>query len=83
MKRLGFFLLAVWMLLSLVACGAGQSKTEDEAPKVSLGTIDGEQITDGTTVRIKAMTGPTGMGLAALMHNDKAGAGNKCDYEVE
>ncbi len=85
MKRLFSLLLALGLIFSLAACSAQPVTETAEEPK---GTEEGTKtedatLTDDTTIRMMAMTGPTGMGLAKLIANDKAESGNKCDYEIE
>lgn len=81
MKRTLSWLLILTLLFSLLSCA--------EAPQTTAETATAETVTetaeekDNTTIRLMAMTGPTGMGLASLIHNDKENNGNKCDYEIQ
>ena len=67
-------LLAVMMLLSMTACG-GSEKTEEPATapdveqsaEVETPEVPEEPADTGVTMRVAAMTGPTGMGLAYLL----------------
>ena len=68
------------MLLGLCACGnkaPQENKTTEE-------TVTETQTAapDDTVIRLLALTGPTGMGLAQLLHNNTAGSGNKCVYDA-
>ena len=76
MKKILAALLALTVLLGLVACGPA-------SPEGTAGTEEGTATGDETTIRLMALKGPTGMGLASLLHNDKNGSGNRCDYDVE
>ncbi|MBQ4037617.1 MAG: PhnD/SsuA/transferrin family substrate-binding protein [Clostridia bacterium] len=83
MKKIFALLLTLALLVPLTACKYEIPKGENEPPLD--GPIESYEAPSGGngTVRIMAMTGPTGMGLAELMHNDKAGSGNGLDYSVE
>ena len=62
--------LAVVMLLGLTACGGSEqsSDTVEEEPAVEETPVEEETPVDtGVTMRVAAMTGPTGMGLVKLM----------------
>lgn len=80
MKKLTSLLLVLVMLFGLAACGAEEPKITDTQDAV---TVTEEVVADKTPVRLMALQGPTGMGLASLLHNDKAGSGNKADYTAE
>lgn len=80
MKKLASLLLVLVMLFGLAACGAEEPKTTDTQDAV---TVTEEVVADKTPVRLMALQGPTGMGLASLLHNDKSGSGNKADYTAE
>lgn len=83
MKKILALFLALSMLFSFAACAAEEAVTateNDTADKTATATAEEE---DNTTIRMMAMTGPTGMGLASLIANDKAGSGNSADYEIE
>ena len=79
MKQLTALCLAVWMLLSLTACGgkggespAQEDTVQEEQTPDAPGSGGPSQSADepadtGVTVRVAAMTGPTGMGLVQLM----------------
>ncbi len=82
MKKIISFTLALLMLFSLTACGADKDNVTATLPEETQTLVTEEAVKDDTTIRLLAMTGPTGMGLAQLLHNDKAGEGNKCDYEA-
>ncbi len=77
MKRTLSCLLILSLLFSLLSCAEAPQATT--APE----TTETMEEKDNTTIRLMAMTGPTGMGLASLIHNDKEGSGNKCDYTIE
>ncbi|MBE6712199.1 MAG: ABC transporter substrate-binding protein [Ruminococcaceae bacterium] len=81
MKKIIALALALLMLLPLCAC----SEKKDETKTDEKAAVQGEKAesVDNTTVRLKALTGPTGMGLATLIHNQKAGSGNKANYEID
>lgn len=62
--------LAIVMMLGLVACGGSEQESEpvEEEPVVEEAPVEEEAPVDtGVTMRVAAMTGPTGMGLAALL----------------
>lgn len=62
--------LTVVMLLGLTACGGSEqsSDTVEEEPAVEETPVEEETPVDtGVTMRVAAMTGPTGMGLVKLM----------------
>ena len=61
--------MAVVMLVGLTACGGNsQSKQEVEEPAAEETPVEEETPADtGVTMRVAAMTGPTGMGLVKLM----------------
>ena len=80
MKKLLALILSLTMIVSLVSC-AKEPVTTQETENKTTATAETEK--DNTTVRMMAMTGPTGMGLAGLIANDKAKSGNKADYEIE
>lgn len=80
MKKLMALILVLTMIVSLAAC-AKEDVTTKETTSDPTATV--EPTADNTTIRMMAMTGPTGMGLAGLIANDKAGSGNKADYEIE
>lgn len=77
MKKIVSLLLVAVMVFGLAACSEAEPKTTVTETAVT------EETVDNTTVNLMALQGPTGMGLAALLHNDKAGSGNKVDYEAE
>lgn len=72
-------LLSVLLILSLVSCTAAPSATEP----VQTDSIEDPAIAPKPTVRLMALKGPTGMGLAGLIENDATGSGNVLDYETE
>ncbi len=83
MKKLFACALALLMLLSTVSCQKeSKNETLDEESKTEE-TKTEEVLTDNTTIRLLAMTGPTGMGLAELLHNQKEGSGNLCSYDAQ
>lgn len=77
MKRLLALCLTLTLTLSLTACGGAKQEAVDEPPAVqeevapadpgSSGPSEPEVPNTGVTLRVAAMTGPTGMGLVALM----------------
>lgn len=82
LNRVTALLLALLLALSMSACGAkeeeipsvpgsnGPSKPVAQEPEVPVDTEAGEETQQpdtGVTMRVAAMTGPTGMGLVALM----------------
>lgn len=73
MKRLFALLLIATMLLLPVACTGTPENTNTETTETQTKAPD-------PAIRLMAMTGPTGMGLANLIHNDTVGSGNRCDY---
>lgn len=92
MKKLLVLTLALSLLLPLCACNFPETEPVTGVPPLNAtvtvedtetATDDEVPLTDDTTVRLMAMTGPTGMGLASLLHNDKEGEGNLADYEAE
>ena len=85
MKKITALVLALVMLFGLAACAEEPKETETlptltEEKQTETAT---EEKTDNTVIRLKALTGPTGMGLATLLHNNKEGSGNKQTYEAE
>ncbi len=91
MKKLFALLITLSLLCSLCACAvtptpgtdAGTKKTEEGTNTFDTTDKTEEETLEDVSIRIMAMTGPTGMGLSSLMHNDKAEEGNLADYEVE
>lgn len=77
MKKILALALALLMLFPLASCGKSEVATTTEEAEVTKETVD------DTTIRMMAMIGPTGMGLASLIHNDKENSGNLADYEIE
>ena len=89
MKKLLCALLVLTMLICAVSCGKAQTPAEtgksaetatSEAP---VKTTAEEELTDTTPVRLMALQGPTGMGLASLLHNEAEGEGNRVKYTAE
>ena len=73
MRKLICILLALALLVSLCACG---KKNEIEVETV--------QAEPDVTVRVMALNGPTGFGMAGLMHNAAAGSAKQTyDFSVE
>ena len=86
MKKITALILALLTVLGLCACAAEKAETNTAEVKTEIQTVtEEEKVTDAnkTVVRLKALTGPTGLGLATLMHNEKAGSGNEGKYEIE
>ena len=87
MKKLFSALLVLAMLLCVVSCGTAQTPAAEKATvsptAESTEAPAQEALTDTTPVRLMALKGPTGMGLAALLHNNEAGEGNRVKYEAE
>lgn len=85
MKKLTALLLALVMLLGLAACAEEPKKTETLPAQTTEEQTEKEteEAPDDTVIRLKALTGPTGMGLATLLHNNKEGKGNERTYEAE
>ncbi len=79
MKKIASLVLVLVMLLGLVSCNTAEPKTT----ATQEATATKEEVTDNTPVRLMALQGPTGMGLASLLHNDRGGSGNKCKYSAE
>ena len=84
MKKLFALTLSLAMLLSLFACGTEpavetleefdlteENTATTEEAKTEAQETEETPLTDDTTIRIMAMTGPTGMGLSSMIHNDK------------
>ena len=84
MKKITALLLVLLMLLGLAACGEEAKETET-LPALTEEQTESktEEAPDNTVIRLKALTGPTGMGLATLLHNNKEGNGNKRTYDAE
>ncbi len=84
MKKITSLILALIMLLGLASCNTAEPKTDatEDATK-TLETATKEEAVDNTAIRLMALQGPTGMGLASLLHNDKQGSGNEADYTAE
>lgn len=85
MKKITALILALVMLFGLAACAEEPKETENATlPETTEEVLETtEETPDNTVIRLKALTGPTGMGLATLIHNSKDGSGNKRSYEVE
>ena len=81
MKRIVGLLLAVWMVLTLAACGEMSDQGADNDPAVPGGDVT-EDSENATTVRVAALAGSTGVGMAKLMNdvNEKTAKGS---YTVE
>lgn len=79
MKKLFALLLSVAMLLTLVACNTPEATTTTETRE----TETSQTPVNSTPIRLMALQGPTGMGLAKLLQNDKAGSGNRADYDAQ
>ena len=74
MKKLICKLLALALLVSLCACG---KKGNGEASETQTPEAD-------VTVKVMALNGPTGFGMAGLMHNSASGsAGQAYEFSVE
>lgn len=74
-----FALLMVFVLaFSLVGCGIGSNEPTD-----TQGASDGNETFQGAEVRVAALSGSTGLGMAKLMADAEAGtAVNKYTFEV-
>lgn len=77
MKRIITLFLTAAMLLSLAACGMTPSVTTDapvptDAPETTEAPVTTETPVEPVAMRVMALKGPTGMGLASLM--DKSAA---------
>ena len=73
MKKALCMILALTLLVSLCACGKKEEESEPEA-----------QAAPGETVRIMVLNGPTGFGMAGLMHNSAGGSAKQnYDFSVE
>ena len=90
MKKILSIVLAAAMLLALCACGPAEKPAGTGTAEPATAAATGaetketkEELTDDTPVRLMALQGPTGMGLASLLHNEKEGAGNRVEYEAE
>lgn len=88
MKKLISVLLILALVLCAVSCGKADAPAEtvataDTAPAETIPQESEEELTDTTPVRLMALQGPTGMGLASLLHNETAGEGNRVKYEAE
>ena len=76
MKKILSALLALAMILCLAACGETKAPAETGAtvetvPAETTAEAETEEtLTDTTPVRLMALQGPTGMGLASLLHNN-------------
>ena len=80
MKRIVTFMLAVLMVVSLVACGADKESVDSAKPGHD--TNDPNQNPEDNVVRVAALAGSTGVGMAKLMNDitEKTAIGN---YTVE
>ena len=76
MKRLFSSILLLVMLLTMVAC-VGEGAKVETADHKATGNAD------NTTIRLMALQGPTGMGLAQLLHDQTTGESNRCQYDAE
>ncbi len=86
MKKIIALTLALLTVFGLCSCAAEpvQTETKEAQTEIQTKTEEVQETTaNKTVVRLKALTGPTGLGLATLMHNEKAGSGNKGKYEIE
>ncbi len=75
MKKLLAFVLAFCMIFALVSCNGdtNETTTSTSEPETEISKTD-------TTIRVTALKGPTGMGMAKLMEDDETGASAN-DYE--
>ena len=74
MKKLICMILALALLVSLCACGkrGNGEASETQTPEADV------------TVKVMALNGPTGFGMAGLMHNSASGsAGQAYEFSVE
>ncbi len=76
MKKLFALLLALSLLISLASCGKAENKNTTGEVTETVETAD------DATIRLLAMTGPTGMGLAKLLHDNKED-GENARYEAQ
>ncbi|MBP5289448.1 MAG: ABC transporter substrate-binding protein [Clostridia bacterium] len=89
MKKILCALLVLSMIFGIAACGGAETPPETGSPvetapvETAAATETEEELTDTTPVRLMALQGPTGMGLASLLHNNAAGEGNLARYEAE
>jgi NitT/TauT family transport system substrate-binding protein len=73
MKKALCMILALALLVSLCACGKKEEESEPET-----------QAAPDVTVRVMALNGPTGFGMAGLMHNSANGSAKQTyDFSVE
>ena len=73
MKKLICMILALALLFSLCACGKKNEEKEAEP-----------QAEPDVTVRVMALNGPTGFGMAGLMHNSASGSAKQAyEFSVE
>jgi len=80
MKKLLALVLSLAMLFALASCAEESTKTTSPGTQPA---TDTKETVDSATIRLMALQGPTGMGLAELLHKDKAGSGNRADYDAE
>ena len=78
-KLLAIFLTLSLLLLALVGCGEGANTGGGNEDGNGNGN-GGNQAADDVTIRLGGMTGPTSIGMAKLLADDKAGTA-KNDYE--
>ena len=84
MKKTLSFLLALLMIFSFAACGKAEDVVTFATEESGGQTVtEEEKITDETVIRLMALQGPTGMGIASLLHNNTQNEGNRCRYEAE
>ncbi len=80
MKKLLALVLALCMVMALVSCGNGTTETTTGEAKETTTSANTETPKQDAPIRVTTLKGPTGMGMAKLITDDKNGA-SKNDYE--
>lgn len=83
MKKILCLLLSMVLILSLFACAKTEPRETKTSEPTTAAVTETKEPADETPVRLMALQGPTGMGLASLLHNQKEGSGNRAKVEAE